>query len=98
MTVSPRNIHLIAPSGFCHNPDAAQRGIDRLRADGHRVTHTDIISRREHRFAGSDSQRLADVNVLVSMVILAVLVLVVPSGFVASRLHPNLDFYIVADS
>ncbi|MCW1874485.1 muramoyltetrapeptide carboxypeptidase [Erwinia sp. INIA-01] len=97
MTVSPRNIHLIAPSGFCHNPDAAQRGIDRLRADGHRVTHTDIISRREQRFAGSDSQRLADVNDLARLETLPDIVLAVRGGYGASRLLPNLDYKSLAD-
>lgn len=97
MAMTPRNIHLIAPSGFCHNPEAAQRGIERLRADGHQVTHTDIISRREQRFAGSDSQRLADLNDLAQLKTLPEIVLAVRGGYGASRLLPNLDYKSLAE-
>lgn len=97
MAMTPRNIHLIAPSGFCHNPEAAQRGIERLRAGGHQVTHTDIISRREQRFAGSDSQRLADLNDLAQLKTLPEIVLAVRGGYGASRLLPNLDYKSLAE-
>ncbi len=96
MAMSPRNIHLIAPSGFCHNPEAAQRGIERLRADGHRVTNTDIIARREQRFAGSDAQRLGDINDLARLETLPDIVLAVRGGYGASRLLPDLDYKSLA--
>jgi len=97
MAMTPRNIHLIAPSGFCQNPEAAQRGIARLSADGHQVTHTDVISRREQRFAGSDNQRLADINDLVHMETLPDIVLALRGGYGASRLLPSIDYQGLAD-
>ncbi|MEJ5175253.1 LD-carboxypeptidase, partial [Erwinia sp. MYb416] len=67
MATIPRTIHLVAPSGYCHNPAAAARGVTRLQADGHRVDNSGIIARREQRFAGNDSQRLADINGLAQL-------------------------------
>lgn len=92
MAITPRSIQLIAPSGFCHNPQAAQRGIDRLRADGHDVSHSEIIHRRDQRFAGSDAQRLADINQLAHQDTLPDIVLAVRGGYGASRLLPDIDY------
>ena len=36
-------IHLIAPSGYCINQDAAQRGVQRLLESGHQVENQTII-------------------------------------------------------
>lgn len=93
MTVSPYTIHLIAPSGFCHNSAAAERGVSRLRAEGHRVENTGIIHRRDQRFAGNDSERLADINALADMDSLPDIVLAVRGGYGASRLLRNLDYH-----
>ena len=92
MAITPRTIHLIAPSGFCHNPAAARRGVARLRAEGHRVDHCEVITRREQRFAGSDSQRLADINQLAALPTLPDIVLAVRGGYGASRLLPDIDY------
>lgn len=35
--------HLIAPSGYCINQDAAQRGVQRLLESGHQVENQTII-------------------------------------------------------
>ena len=96
MVTHPHSIHLIAPSGFCHNPVAALRGIERLEADGHRLTHTDVIHRREQRFAGTDSQRLADINDLAHMETLPDIVLAIRGGYGASRLLENIDYHGLA--
>lgn len=59
--------HLIAPSGYCINQDAAQRGIQRLLESGHQVENQTIIPRRLQRFAGTEAQRLNDINSLVNL-------------------------------
>ena len=59
--------HLIAPSGYCINQDAAQRGVQRLLDSGHRVENQTIIPRRQQRFAGTEAQRLSDINDLVNL-------------------------------
>lgn len=92
MTMTPRTIHLVAPSGFCQNSAAAERGIARLQAAGHRVDNSGIIARRDRRFAGDDSQRLADINALSHRDTLPDIVLAVRGGYGASRLLPNIDY------
>lgn len=59
--------HLIAPSGYCINQDAAQRGVQRLLGFGHQVENQTIIPRRQQRFAGTEAQRLNDINSLVNL-------------------------------
>ncbi|MCS3605742.1 muramoyltetrapeptide carboxypeptidase [Erwinia rhapontici] len=92
MSTIPRTIHLVAPSGYCHNPAAAARGVTRLQADGHRVDNSGIIARREQRFAGNDSQRLADINGLAQLNPLPDIVLAVRGGYGASRLLPHIHY------
>ncbi|MEN5015814.1 muramoyltetrapeptide carboxypeptidase [Erwinia sp. Eh17-17] len=92
MATTPRHIHLVAPSGYCHNPAAAARGVARLQADGHRVENSGIIARREQRFAGSDSQRLADINDLTQLNPLPDIILAVRGGYGATRLLPFIDY------
>ncbi|MTD26226.1 muramoyltetrapeptide carboxypeptidase [Erwinia sorbitola] len=92
MATIPRTIHLVAPSGYCHNPAAAARGVARLQAAGHRVENSGIIARREQRFAGSDSQRLADINGLTQLNPLPDIILAVRGGYGATRLLPHLHY------
>ncbi|ERK08720.1 Muramoyltetrapeptide carboxypeptidase [Pantoea sp. AS-PWVM4] len=90
--VAPRSIRLIAPSGYCHNQDAAQRAVTRLQAEGHHIDNQIAIARRFQRFAGSDQQRLDDVNQLASLSTLPDIVLAVRGGYGASRLLDNVDY------
>lgn len=92
MATIPRTIHLVAPSGYCLNPAAAALGVARLQADGHRVENSGIIARREQRFAGNDSQRLADINGLAQLNVLPDIVMAVRGGYGASRLLPHLHY------
>ncbi len=92
MSVTPRSFHLIAPSGYCLNQDAAHLAVDRLRAQGHQVSQTEIIPRRDRRFAGTDEERLQDVNALAALATLPDIVLAVRGGYGASRLLPHLDY------
>ncbi|WP_052285460.1 muramoyltetrapeptide carboxypeptidase [Kluyvera genomosp. 1] len=86
------SFHLIAPSGYCINQAAAQRGVSRLEASGHQVTNQQVISRRQQRFAGSDSERLADINDLAQLGGKNQIVMPVRGGYGASRLLANIDW------
>lgn len=92
MTVS-RTIALLAPSGYPSDPLAAQRGIARLRDAGHTVLGVETTLRREQRFAGSDAERVADLNQLADPARpLPDIALAVRGGFGASRLLRELDY------
>lgn len=80
------SFHLIAPSGYCINQPAALRGIHRLEASGHQLNHQHIISRRNQRFAGDETQRLADVNSLAAINGKNQIVMPIRGGYGASRL------------
>lgn len=41
--------HLIAPSGYCINQQAALRGVQRLIESGHQVDNAAVIGRRDQR-------------------------------------------------
>ncbi|HII3198735.1 TPA: muramoyltetrapeptide carboxypeptidase [Enterobacter kobei] len=84
--------HLIAPSGYCINQDAAQRGVQRLLESGHQVENQTIIPRRQQRFAGTEAQRLNDINSLVSLKGKDRIVLAVRGGYGASRLLESIDW------
>lgn len=85
-------IHLIAPSGYCINQDAAQRGVQRLLESGHQVENQTIIPRRQQRFAGTEAQRLNDINSLVNLKGENRIVLAVRGGYGASRLLESIDW------
>ncbi|CAH5316981.1 Murein tetrapeptide carboxypeptidase [Enterobacter cloacae] len=84
--------HLIAPSGYCINQDAAQRGVQRLLESGHQVENQTIIPRRQQRFAGTEAQRLNDINSLVNLKGANQIVLAVRGGYGASRLLESIDW------
>ena len=84
--------HLIAPSGYCINQEAAQRGIARLLESGHRVQNQTIVPRRQQRFAGSETQRLNDINALTTLPGANQIVMAVRGGYGASRLLEQIDW------
>lgn len=90
--VTPRTLRLIAPSGYCHNQDAAQRAVHRLQAAGHHLENLSAITRRFQRFAGDDAQRLNDINALATLEALPDIVLAVRGGYGASRLLDKIDY------
>ncbi|HAT1617726.1 TPA: muramoyltetrapeptide carboxypeptidase, partial [Raoultella ornithinolytica] len=59
--------YLVAPSGYCLNQEAAHRGVQRLQEAGHQVLHQEVIPRRQQRFAGTEHQRLNDINQLATL-------------------------------
>ncbi|WP_241269884.1 muramoyltetrapeptide carboxypeptidase [Caballeronia sp. M1242] len=91
--VKSRTIDLIAPSGYPHDPAAVERGIGRLRAQGHRLENLDATRRRFQRFGGTDSERAADLNRLADPSRpLPDIVLAVRGGYGASRILHGLDY------
>ncbi|EMW7855946.1 muramoyltetrapeptide carboxypeptidase [Salmonella enterica] len=88
--------HLIAPSGYCINQQAALRGVQRLTDAGHQVENDKVIRRRYQRFAGTDAERLADVNSLASLTSPDTIVMPVRGGYGASRLLDRIDWQALA--
>lgn len=88
--------HLIAPSGYCINQQAALRGVQRLTDAGHHVENDEVIRRRYQRFAGTDAERLADVNSLASLTSPDTIVMPVRGGYGASRLLDRIDWQALA--
>ncbi|EAM3355471.1 muramoyltetrapeptide carboxypeptidase [Salmonella enterica] len=88
--------HLIAPSGYCINQQAALRGVQRLTDAGHQVENNEVIRRRYQRFAGTDAERLADVNSLASLTSPDTIVMPVRGGYGASRLLDRIDWQALA--
>ncbi|ECG8589122.1 muramoyltetrapeptide carboxypeptidase [Salmonella enterica subsp. salamae] len=88
--------HFIAPSGYCINQQAALRGVRRLIDAGHQVENDEVIRRRYQRFAGTDAERLADVNSLASLTTPGTIVMPVRGGYGASRLLNRIDWQAIA--
>ena len=84
--------HLVAPSGYCMNQEAAQRGVQRLLVDGHQVQNQTIIPRRQQRFAGTEAQRLMDINALARLPGANQIVMAVRGGYGAGRLLEQIDW------
>lgn len=84
--------HLIAPSGYCINQTAAHLGVARLEEAGHQVANQQVIARRDQRFAGTEDERLADVNGLTQLAGRNQIVMPVRGGYGASRLLDRIDW------
>lgn len=89
-------IHLIAPSGYAINQQAAHRGVERLELAGHQVINQQVISRRQMRFAGSDAERAADLNALSQLSEKNCIVMPTRGGYGASRLLETVDWQALA--
>lgn len=84
--------HLIAPSGYCVNQQAARRGVARLEQAGHQVNNQAVISRCYQRFAGTQAERLNDINHLAALPAANTIVMPVRGGYGASRLLEDIDW------
>jgi muramoyltetrapeptide carboxypeptidase len=60
-------MHLIAPSGASLDASSPLQGIEWLQKQGVEVLNTECVNRVEQRFAGSDAERLAEVNQLAKL-------------------------------
>ena len=90
-----KQIHLIAPSGASLDIRSPQAGIDWLVQQGIEVLNTACISRVEQRFAGSDSERLAEINQLANLSPDTVVV-AMRGGYGLHRLLPHIQWSRIA--
>lgn len=72
--------------------NAALRGIQRLTDAGHQVNNVEVIARRCERFAGTETERLEDLNSLARLTTPNTIVLSVRGGYGASRLLADIDW------
>jgi muramoyltetrapeptide carboxypeptidase len=85
-------VRLIAPSGYPHDRDAMTRGVARLREAGCAVDGVEVLGRTEQRYAGSDAQRVADINALATLEALPDVTLSIRGGYGATRLLEHLHY------
>ena len=87
------DIEVLAPSGYPQDMAAVERGITRLRDAGCKVRGIEATQRRFQRFAGTDEERVADLNRLADPARpLPDIALCVRGGYGASRILDRLDY------
>lgn len=99
MSVSPKPCHirLLAPSGYPEESHDVDRALERLRAQGHEIDNVAATRRRYERFAGTDSERAADLNGLADPSRpVPDIALAVRGGYGAVRLLHGLDYAGIA--
>lgn len=86
-------LRVVAPSGFAEDRRRSEIGLTRLYNAGFTVTNQDAAYRRYQRFAGADSQRIADFQEIASGRTQTPKVLMgLRGGYGAARLLPHIDF------
>lgn len=90
-----KQVHLIAPSGASLDPLSPLTGINWLKQQGLEVLNTDCIKRVEQRFAGSDAERLSEINQLANLSP-EVSVVAMRGGYGLHRLLPNIEWDAIA--
>jgi len=89
-----KSIHLIAPSGASLDSKSPLAGIDWLESQGISVKNTDCVQRVYERFAGSDEERLAELNQ--SAKFESTVVIVMRGGYGLHRLLPGIEWDAIA--
>ena len=90
-----KQIHLIAPSGASLDSRSPLAGIEWLKQQGLEVLNTDCVSRVEQRFAGSDEERLAELNQLANVSADSTVV-AMRGGYGLHRLLPDIQWSAIA--
>jgi muramoyltetrapeptide carboxypeptidase len=90
-----KQIHLIAPSGASLDARSPEAGISWLRQQGIEVLNADCVTRVEQRFAGTDAQRLSEINQLAKLPPQLVVV-AMRGGYGLHRLLPDIDWAGIA--
>ena len=90
-----KSIHLIAPSGATLDSKSPLAGIDWLEARGIAVANKDCVHRVYERFAGSDEERLTELNRL-SKLDAQTLVMAMRGGYGLHRLLPGIEWGAIA--
>lgn len=97
MTPTPRQIAIVAPSAYATDEAAYQRGLQRLREQGHTVHDFSASASRYQRFAASDEQRLAQLHAAAAHPEVEI-VIALRGGYGLSRLLPQINFPLLAQS
>ncbi len=94
---APIVIGLVAASGYAVNPDAVARGIENLQAQGCIVKNFSDPERKFQRFGATDEERIAQLYAAAKDPEVDI-VLALRGGYGLTRLLPELDFKLLADS
>ena len=97
MNSTPRQIAIVAPSGYATDEAAYQRGLQRLRDHGHVVHDFSASTSRHQRFAASDAARVEQLHSAASHPEVEI-VIALRGGYGLSRLLPQIDFRLLAQS
>lgn len=90
-----KSIHLIAPSGASLETRTPLVGIEWLKKQGIEVLNTACVDRVEQRFAGSDAERLAEINQLTKLSP-EIAVVAMRGGYGLHRLLPDIQWGEIA--
>ena len=89
------NIHLIAPSGCLPDPTVVDQGIAWLNAKGANVQNVSCTQRQFQRFAGTDIERLEDINAIAYLSNTVVMSL--RGGYGLSRLMNDIQWQAIGN-
>lgn len=90
---APVRLRLFAPSGYLSDPARIETGIQRLRTAGFMLDNTQALYRRHQRFAGTDAERIADLqDVATGGAPVPKVLLGARGGYGAMRLLPHIDW------
>ncbi len=95
--IRPLTLAVVAPSGYPQDPQAAARGLQRLREHGHQVRDFSAGYARHQRFAATDAERIAQLYAAADDDEVE-LVIALRGGYGLSRLLPDIDFGRLAAS
>ena len=90
-----KSIHLIAPSGASLDERSPLAGIEWLQKQGIEVLNATCVSRVEQRFAGSDAERLAEINQIATLSPDSVVV-AMRGGYGLHRLLPGIEWSAIS--
>jgi len=90
-----KKIHLIAPSGASLDSNRPLVGIEWLQKQGIEVLNTECVNRVEQRFAGSDAERLAEINQLAKLPP-ETAVVAMRGGYGLHRLLPDIQWSAIS--
>lgn len=90
-------VAIVSPSGYAPNPEAVERGIANLQAQGCRVRNFTDASTKFQRFGASDDARIAQLYAAAQDQEVDI-VLALRGGYGLTRLLPDLDFDMLAAS
>lgn len=90
-----KSIHLIAPSGASLDSKSPLVGIQWLENQGIAVQNTDCVQRVYERFAGSDKDRLSELNAI-SQLDPGKVVMAMRGGYGLHRLLPEIEWDLIA--